>query len=340
MNDINRMIGHPDQLYKVRRITFNGGVSDGIRAIELMNSDGFYATCIEEQCLNIYDFSYKGINCAFLSKNGLVANRFFNGGCGEFNYYWPAGMFHTCGLTNTGAPVTENGRYYTEHGRIGMMNAENVIIRHTDDAVVITGDVYDRILCGHQLRLHRTLTFPKRGKQLQIRDEVTNLEGIPTEMMILYHCNFGYPLLTPDARLIKGKGTAIDNLAGTPVPEDYWQMEAPRDHKNEQVFCHTNTPDEHGFGSAAIINDELSLGCYVKYKLDTLPYMLQWKNMCAHDYVVGLEPSNCYSRGRAAERENGTLPVIGAYETKVFELTIGILDGAEEIRQFEALCDK
>ena len=51
-------------------------------------------------------------------------------------------------------------------------------------------------------------------------------------------------------------------------------------------------PDEDGYAYAGIINDELHLGCYLKYKTDTLPLLIHWKNMCAHDYVIGLKPSN------------------------------------------------
>lgn len=330
-----RMVGNSSQLLKARRITFRDGVADGVRAIELQNQSGLYVTCIEEQCLNIFDFSYKGLNCAFQTKNGLISNRFFNGGANEFNYYWPGGMLYTCGLTNTGIGVLENNIYHAEHGRIGMRPAENVNITENNEGVVITGTVKDSILCGHQLELQRTIHFPMEGKEIQIYDQVTNKEGLEAEMMLLYHCNFGYPLLAPGARVVKGTGKVIDNIAGGPIPDDYLQIPEPRDDKIEEVYCHTNTPDADGFGYAAVINDELGLGCYLKYSLDTLPLLIHWKNMCSGDYVIGLEPSNTYIKGRKEERENGTLPVLKPYETQVFQVFIGVLDGAEEICEFE-----
>ncbi len=338
MGDESRLVGNGSQLCLARRITFRDGVSDGVKAIELLNKDGLYVTCIEDQCLNIFDFSYRGINCAFHSKNGLVSNRFFNGGANEFSYYWPAGMLYTCGLTNTGVAVLENNVYHAEHGRIGMMPARNINIHQSPESVIISGEVSDQFLCGHQLRLRRQITFPKQGKELHIRDEVTNLEGISTEMMLLYHCNFGYPLLTPDSRMVKGAGKVIDNMGNRTVPDNYWQMEEPRHDKIEEVFCHMNTADDDGYAYAGIINDDLGLGCYLRYKLDTLPLLIHWKNMCSHDYVIGLEPSNSYIKGRKEERKNGSLPVIGAYETQTFEVSIGILDGVTEIRRFEDLC--
>ena len=48
---------------------------------------------------------------------------------------------------------------------------------------------------------------------------------------------------------------------------------------------------------------------------DTLPILSQWRSMASGDYVLGLEPTNSYIRGRHDERENGTLPVIKAFET-------------------------
>ena len=67
-----RKAGNENQFLKARRITFRDGRSQGVNAIELHNSRGLYITCIEDLGLNLFDFSYKGINFAFQSKNGLV----------------------------------------------------------------------------------------------------------------------------------------------------------------------------------------------------------------------------------------------------------------------------
>lgn len=333
----NRMVGNPNQLTKARRIVYRDGVADGVKAIELHNQSGLYVTCIEDQCLNIFDFSYKGINCAFQTKNGLVSNRFYNGSGNEFGYYWPAGMMYTCGLANVGTPNDDNGIHHPQHGRIGMMPAENVTMEKTDSEVIIKGTIRDSLLCGHNLELNRTIIFPTKGREITIRDSVTNKEDLPAEIMILYHCNFGYPLLTPDSRMIKGKGEIIDNVGTAKHPEDCGKSYEPQVAKEEEVYCHKNTPDKYGYGAAAIINDQLSLGCYVKYKMDTLPLMMQWKNFPTYDYAMGLEPTNCYILGRNKERQNGTLEVLDPHKTKVYEIKLGILEGADEISAFEKM---
>ena len=64
---------------------------------------------------------------------------------------------------------------------------------------------------------------------------------------------------------------------------------------------------------------------------------MHWRNMCSHDYALGLEPSNNQVLGRDGERANGTLQTIGGYETKTFRVEIGVLDGADEIAAFEEM---
>lgn len=334
MNSLRRKIGNRNQLVTARRIAFRDGVADGVRAIELRNSDGLYTTCIEDLCMNLYDFSYKGINFAFQSKNGLVSNRFFSGGCSDFSHYWPAGMLYTCGLTNTGASTTENGIYHAEHGRVGMMPAENVSIEQTQDAVILRGSIRDSLLCGDSLQLHRTILFPVAGKKLEICDEVENEEGTPAEFMLLYHCNVGYPLLDAGSRVLLGKGKTENRTPGNVHLDDSYIITEPRDDKNELVWVRYMEADPDGYAYAAVINDALQLGFYIQYKTDSLPFLIHWNNLCAQDYCIGLEPSNCCSLGKTAERHNGTLPVLAPYGKQKFHLFLGVLDGPDEIAEF------
>ena len=334
----NRYIGNANQLLTARRVTYTEGMSQGVRAIELHNGAGLYATCVEDQCLNLYDFSYKGINFAFQQKNGLVSGRYFNGGAPEFNYYWPAGMMYTCGLLNVGpGKVMSDGMFHPDHGRVGMVPATDVSVTRDETGVTITGTVREGMLCGYDLELKRTVRFPANDKKIIFEDTVTNLEPQAAEFMLLYHMNLGYPLLTPQSRVVKGKGGGYSIHTKGPIPENWAQCWEPEDHKDEDLFCHENTPDAGGYGYGALINDKLGLGCYIKYHMENLPWLMHWRNMCSHDYVIGIEPSNNQVLGRDAERENGTLQTIGGYESKTFYVEIGVLDGAEEIAAFEKM---
>ena len=334
----NRFVGNANQLLTARRVTYTEGMSRGVQAIELRNCAGLYATCVEDQCLNLFDFSYKGINFAFQSKNGLVSGRYFNGGAPEFSYYWPAGMLYTCGLQNVGpGGVMEDGMFHPDHGRIGAMPAENVAITRDETGVTISGTVHEGLLAGYNLELQRSIRFPADDKKIVIEDTVTNLEPQAVEFMLLYHMNLGYPLLSPESRVIKGKGGGYSIHTKGPIPQDWAQCYEPGDHKDEDLFCHENTPDADGYGYGALINDKLGLGCYVKYHMENLPWLMHWRNMCSHDYALGLEPSNNQVLGRDGERANGTLQTIAGYESKKFHVEIGVLDGVEEISNFEKM---
>ncbi len=338
MNEL-RYVGHENQLLTARRVTFRDDVSEGVKAIELRNSCGLSATCLEDQCLDLYDLSFKGTNISFQTKNGLVGAQYYNSAAGEFGYHWRAGMLYTCGLTNAGGGCMDKGLYHATHGRIALKPARNVNMTRDENGVTITGTMRDSALAGHQLDLERTVFFPAHGKEITISDTVINREALPQEYMMLYHFNLGYPLLTPGCRVVKGKGTGFNKHKGGDIPADWNQCTEPADKKEEDLFCFQNTADKDGFAYAALINDELGLGCYVKYSLDTLPLLMHWKCMCSQDYVVGLEPSNSYIMGRVKERENGTLPQLEGYGSVKFQVGVGVLEGKEEIAAFEAMLE-
>ena len=53
----------------------------------------------------------------------------------------------------------------------------------------------------------------------------------------------------------------------------------------------------------------------LRWSGETLPILAEWRSMAAGDYALGLEPANNYIMGRHDERENGTLPVLKAFES-------------------------
>lgn len=73
---------------------------------------------------------------------------------------------------------------------------------------------------------------------------------------------------------------------------------------------------------AMLINPDLQVHMTMTWSGDTLPILSQWRSMASGDYVLGLEPTNCYIMGRHDERENGTLPVLKSFETEKHTVTI------------------
>lgn len=85
----------------------------------------------------------------------------------------------------------------------------------------------------------------------------------------------------------------------------------------------------------ALVNAELGWGIYEKFDTMQLPNFIQWKNLGAGEYVMGLEVSNSFPDGRDKERAQGVCPY-RARETKTYCFELGIVDGDAEISALKA----
>lgn len=153
--------------------------------------------------------------------------------------------------------------------------------------------------------------------------------------MMLYHFNFGFPLLCEGSFIAKSSGTVKGiNEASESAAGSCCDIHAPVHGYTEQVFIHDMKADAEGYVYAAIINKNLGLGAYLKFRKDQLPGMLQWKMLGEMEYVVGLEPILGQPIGRDKAREAGLLDFVEPGGKRNFDIEIGVLDGAEEIAQF------
>ena len=338
--EIRKKVGDISQIAGIRPVEMTQGKAKGTSAFEVYNAAGLSFTALQDKCLDIFDLKYRGVNIGFATKNGLAANTHFNALGDEFLYYWSAGMMYTCGLANTGPACEDGGLYRTEHGRVGCIPAGNVSAQAGFDGedyrMEISGEMRESMVYGSNLSLQRRISTTMDSREVTVRDCITNLEPEDEEFMLLYHMNFGYPLVDEGACIVKPAGSIAPR---TPDAEKgvatCFDITAPVDGSDEECFFHGQTPDDEGYAYVGIVNRALGLGAYLKYSLEPLPVLVQWKSPRSHDYCIGLEPSNAYIMGRAAERENGTLPVIGGYQSVETSLAIGILDGEEEIDAFE-----
>jgi hypothetical protein len=110
-------------------------------------------------------------------------------------------------------------------------------------------------------------------------------------LALLYHCNLGVPIISPDSRLLvrdiklEPRGQAA--AAGL---DHYDRFEPPQNDYQDQVFFHRPEKDSEGFVTAAIINPQLGLGVQISWLAETKPVLSQWKMMGKGAYACGLEP--------------------------------------------------
>lgn len=328
--DLLRYCGNTEQIAAVREMVASDGKANGLKIFNVRTGAGLVFDVLPSKCLDIATLSYKGVNISFLSKNGVTSENFATPYENNFLNHMSGGMLFTCGLRNVGGDCVDNGEKHPLHGRIGITPAQNVYARcywENDDYIMeLGGVVKETALFGHNLYLTRTLKTKLGTNEIELCDTVENLSCEEQELMLLYHFNFGFPFLDENTGLIfpENDVTPRTEVAKNALLESE-KITKPVDGFSEHVFFR-NTKDDGGIVKVGLENNELGIGAYIQYEKENLPNLTQWKSMKSGDYVLGIEPCNCFVKGRKEERENGTLKKIGAFSKLHFNLKIGFYD--------------
>lgn len=260
---------------------------------------------------------------SWMSKNGYDSPAIITPHEMEFLNTFPGGLLYTCGLRSAGQANRDGDEWHPQHGRYHSLAAEQISARMEQDEIIIQGTVRETALFGHVLEVNRTIRIPAFGASVTIEDTVTNLTPRDEEIMQIYHCNFGYPLLSEKARLVlpQERETIPRTEFAKAGLERACEFEKPVDGEEERVFFQKMQKDFW----AQLENPDLGVCMKISWSGDTLPILSQWRSMASGDYVLGLEPTNSYIMGRHDERENGTLPVLKAFESITNTVKIGFM---------------
>ena len=334
--ELLKYVGDFSQLFGIKEYIFTGGKANGVKAFDINNGSGLNFTVLTDRCLDIAGLSFNGINCSYISKTGIVSPEYYNeNGIGFLRNFF-GGFLTTCGLRNVGSPCEENGEFFSLHGRISNTPGEEVC-SSTEwidgvPTLTITGKMREARLFGENLVLGRKIICKYGENKITIQNTVENCGFKREALMLLFHFNLGYPLLDEDAILVTPtkqltprdeeavKGEASSNLCQQPTP-DY----------SEQVFYHNLKSDPNGDTCVALINKKLKIGLALHFNKKQLFNFTQWKQMGEGEYVLGMEPCNCYVGGRVDPRNSGILEYLEPGNIKNFDLTIELLNGLDEI---------
>ena len=306
-------IGNPAQLVTLRRVTVSEGRARGTGIIEVRTAGGLELDILPDAGLDIGQCRYRGINMSWMSKNGYDSPAAISPYETEFVNTFPGGLLYTCGLRSAGPANRDNGEWHPLHGRYHSLQAEHVCAETLEDEIVIRGTMRETQLFGHCLTVRRTIRIPAFGASVTIEDTVSNESPRDEEIMQIYHCNFGYPLLSEKARLVLPEARETvprTEFARTGLGRECG-FDEPVDGEEERVFFQKMQSEYW----ARLENPDLNVSMTISWSGDTLPILSQWRSMASGDYVLGLEPTNSYINGRHDERENGTLPVLKAWES-------------------------
>jgi hypothetical protein len=320
---MNEYIGHESQLYGVEEYRLVGGKGDGMRLLQVRNGLGLELTISPDRAADISRLTYRGINMSYMAPCGYVSPAYYESTGANFLKSFTAGFLTTCGLQAVGSPCTDEGEELPLHGSIGNTPAEQVYWRKEEDELVIHAQVNDEGLFARKLRLVREIRVSLQKNEFTIKDIVENRGAERTPVEILYHMNMGYPLLDEDSivKISSDKVIPRNEHAAADL-ENWMHMEKPQKQYEERCYYH----ECKDVGIASIYQPKLKAGLLIHFDPKQLDCFTEWKMMGYRDYVLGLEPGNCYPDGRDVMRKAGKLKFAEPEESLEYSLRIKMMD--------------
>jgi hypothetical protein len=328
--ELLRHVGDVSQVGGVQIKTLDDGPARGVRTAEFTTGSGLSFTVHIDRGMDVGPAEWGGRPLAWRTPVGAVHPAHYDPvGLGWLRSF-PGGLMVGCGLDNVGSPCTDAGEELGLHGRLSHTPAKLISCGgtwHGDEYEMwVEGEVRHYKVFSADLVLRRRISTCLGSDVLSIADTITNQGTEPVPFQILYHCNFGYPVVSPDTVLW------LDTVRSEPRDEvaalgfdQHTRCQPPTPGYEEQVFYHHPRADEDGYAQAVLVNEALGFGAYIRFRTAELPHLVQWKMMGERTYVVGLEPANCWVQGRAHDRETGVLQFLGPGEQCATHLEIGVL---------------
>ena len=327
--ELMQRVGDISQVGGIREYTLDSGKAKGVSAFEINTGTGFKFTVLPDRSMDIAWADYKGVPLSWISKSGIASPGFFEHRGTEFLRNFFGGMVTTCGLRQTGWPCTCDGEDFGLHGRISNTPAGNVSARacwQDDDYIMeVRGQMRESVLFGENLLLERTIATRLGYNKFTISDTITNEGFRPEGIMVLYHFNFGFPLVDEGARIEMPEAEPITETEVAAKGVDTLRLlHAPVLGYAEQCFFMDFKKEKKV--RVGITNERLAhlKGIYLEYDKSQLPWFTIWKMLGESDYVIGLEPGTCYPMSRERAKREGRLVMLNPFESYTAEIEVGI----------------
>jgi len=342
--------------WSVKKYVLHGGKQEGVEVIEVNNGKLRFnvvptrGMSIQEVVMGDPSAPLRtGLRLGWDSPvKGLVHPKFINLNTRQ-GLGWLEGFNEwmvRCGLEFFGAPGTDEfidntgnkaTMDLTLHGKICNTPAsmvEIIVERETPYRITVRGRVDETLLHGPKLDIWTQVSTVPGTNALQISDTVTNRSAVEQEFGILYHSNYGPPLMEKGARFFGPvrQVTPINEHAAADV-SDYALYPAAKAGFPEQVYCLQLWADQNDRTKVMLRNAAGDKAVSMAYSVKELPFFTLWKNPVANEdgYVTGLEPGTGFPRNRSIERKFGRVPKLAPHESRSFTIDFALHADAKEV---------
>jgi galactose mutarotase-like enzyme len=330
--------------YSVNKRTLRAGLRHGVDVIEV-NNGSFRFVVIPTRGMGIWRASLGNVQLGWRSPvKGPIHPAFVRleepSGLGWLDGFDE--LLVRCGLESNGSPEfnPDGTLRYGLHGKIANTPAHKVEVTIDGESgqITITGTVDEARLFGSKLRMVSTITTSVGQPGLTVEDTVTNISAEPGEMELLYHVNFGTPLLDPGSRVVVPVAklaprdpVAVENLSQW----DTYGPETPG--STEAVFFFDLAADRDGRTQTLLRNAAGNQGVSLKFNRNELPCFIVWKNRQAEadGYVTGLEPAVNFPNAKSFEQQQGRVAQLAPGESRRFEVAMEVHPDAASVQAAE-----
>jgi hypothetical protein len=240
----------------------------------------------------------------------------------------------------------DQGQAFGLHGRIANAAAEDVSVEQEwqgeEYILTVKGRMREARAMGENLVLSRTIRTKLGDRGFVLEDRIENRGFEAQPLMMLYHVNFGFPLLGAKARVVGPirETVARDEEAGKDRGvEEALIFPEPIEGYEEKVFFHTFASDEQGNTFIALLNRDIGdgtpLGAVLRFNTKELPELTEWKMPRRGFYVMGLEPGTATPIGRGPLREAGRLPLLEGQSEYRIRIHFEVIASAAEMDGIE-----
>jgi len=332
--ELEARIGRIEQVGGLRRLQWSEGVEAGNDQIQVRTGAGLTYYASPSRALDISLAEFGGVPLTWQAASGDAHPAYYDASGIEWLRTAVGGLLMTCGLSFVGAPEEDDGQSFSLHGRAHHIPARHVSVmgqwQGDEYEMRISGLVEETMIFGPNLKLNRTIRSKIGQNRIELTDLVENAGFETTPHMILYHFNFGFPLLDEETTINFPSKKVIARDDGIPIA-GYDRWELPEAGYQERVYYHQEFDSDEAqvvihnprFPQAVGL-ETTPLSVSLNWSVGQLPMLVQWKMPGAGVHVLGIEPANCYVEGRAAERARGTLMMLEPGESRTYELAIEV----------------
>lgn len=341
----DKIINHA-QIGGIETSVLDNGLGKGVRIAWVNTGSALRYKVVIDRGLDIAEAFCNQHSLAWLSHAGTTAPKPDASRSLEWFYSFGGGLLATCGLTHIGGPETDEFGQRGIHGLISNIPAEVKSIIQPDPIsgkldMSITATVKQSRLFGPNLELKRTISSTIGIPTIRIHDVVSNLGNEPAPHMILYHCNFGWPLVDEGTEIVwKGKwktaGRDMDNAIFN-KKRDFHKCCQPLDTHSgtgEAWAAIDAAADRRGICTVGLYNQGLGLAVVMRYKKKQLPWLTNWQHWGHGEYVTALEPGTNPPIGQKTARKQKKLIHIEPGKNATYDLEITTLADERQIKRF------